>query len=205
LNSKDYFENYFKHQKKLNYSKSLLNFYEEIVSLKINSKQALKILDIGSGHYSIFEDVKDLNADMTAMDFSQTAIAQSPKSKIKYLLGDISETKFFKDKLNYYSLIFDSHCLNCITSPRDRQVAFQNIYFALKPEGIFATELMVQPIGQNVVMPFKMIKTANELEAEIISYGFKINYFMISKENSFGTLVNGVEVTCDVLRVIAKK
>jgi len=205
LNSKDYFENYFKHQKKLNYSKSLLNFYEEIVSLKINSKQALKILDIGSGHYSIFEDVKDLNADMTAMDFSQTAIAQSPKSKIKYLLGDISETKFFKDKLNYYSLIFDSHCLNCILEEDQRAAALTNIYQSLAIDGLFASQLMVQPIGSKVAMPFKMIKSAMELEEEFISHGFKIRYFMVSKNSGFTNTTDGLEVNCDLLRVIASK
>ncbi len=200
MESKEFFNQFHKKSREFYFSKSLQDFYETNVVQRLPNP--CDVLELGSGSYSIFEE-EPLEGSVTAIDFSHEAIKKAPRSRISYKESNVVDSTYFtKDS---YDLIFDSHCLNCITSPRDRQVAFQNIYFALKPEGIFATELMVQPIGQNVVMPFKMIKTANELEAEIISYGFKINYFMISKENSFGTLVNGVEVTCDVLRVIAKK
>jgi hypothetical protein len=44
-----------------------------------------------------------------------------------------------------------------------------------------------------------------ELEREILSHGFKILYFVISRQSGFTSLVEGVEVRCDLLRVIGRK
>ena len=54
-------------------------------------------------------------------------------------------------------------------------------------------------------MPFKMIKSAVELEQEIVSHGFQILYFMISKDSGFINETDGVEVKCDLLKVVATK
>ena len=206
MDSKEYFENYFKKQKKYDYSKSLLDFFEGIVRLKLNSDQQTKILDIGSGHFSLFEDIKNLNADVTAIDFSITAIAQSPKSTINYLVADICDAKFFSNNnAQNFNLLFDSHCLNCLLDEDLRGAAFSNIYQALAVDGLFVSELMVQPIGSKVAMPFKMIKTSIELEEEFISHGFKIIYFMLSKSGGFTNVTDGIEVNCDLLRVMATK
>ena len=51
----------------------------------------------------------------------------------------------------------------------------------------------------------QIIKQARELEEEILSYGFQMIYFMITKDTVFESLVNGEEINCDVLRVIARK
>jgi hypothetical protein len=64
---------------------------------------------------------------------------------------------------------------------------------------------MIQPIGEHVSMPYKSIKSAQEIEQTFISHGFKIIYFMISSESGFSNSVGGIEVKCDLLRIIAKK
>lgn len=161
------------------------------------------ILEIGCGTYSLFEEVKNIKGDITAIDFSKEAIAQAPQSKIRYCNSNVVDSTFFSSST--YDLVFDSHCMNCITDEVERKIAFQNIHRSLKPNGLFASELMVQPVGKRVEMPFKMIRTTDVLEREIQSYGFKIIYFMISKDNIFGTKVNDEEVTCDLLRMIAQK
>jgi SAM-dependent methyltransferase len=205
LDSKAFFEKFFKSKKDYSYSKSLLDFFEKDVRPKLaeNAETNINILDIGSGDYSIFEDVKDFRASVTAVDFSKHAILRSPKSKIKYLEGDITDTKFFPDLS--FELIFDSHCFNCITTQDERDKAFKNIFAGLKTGGLFASEMMVQPVGTKAAIPFKIIKTALELEEEILSHGFGINYFMISKDCGFMSEIDGVEIKCDLLKIIARK
>lgn len=202
MNSKDFFEQFFKINTKHSYSPSLLLFFEEIVRPRLAANQ-LSILDIGAGNYSLFEDVQKLNAKITAIDFSKNAINSAPQSSISYLEIDITDAAFFSAA--QYDLIFDSHCLNCLTTEEQRDLAFKNIYLALVSGGIFASEMMIQPIGAHVSMPFKMIKSALELEQEIISHGFKIVYFMISRDSSFATMVDGIETKCDVLKIVAQK
>jgi len=202
LNSKDFFEQFFKINPKHSYSQSLLHFFEEIVRPRLAANQ-LSILDMGAGNYSLFEDLQKFNAKITAIDFSKNAIKNAPQTSINYLEGDITDSTFFSAAK--YDLIFDSHCLNCLTTEEQRDLAFKNIYLALATGGIFASEMMIQPIGAQVSMPFKMIKSALELEQEIISHGFKIVYFMISRDSSFATMVDGVETKCDVVKIVAQK
>ncbi|MBC7539547.1 MAG: class I SAM-dependent methyltransferase [Bacteriovorax sp.] len=202
MNSKDFFNQFYKKTKEHSYSKSLYTFFENNVRPRLTQND-LKILELGSGYFSLFEDITNLSADITAIDFSSLAIAKAPKSKITYKEVNIVESTFFNEAK--YDLVFDSHCLNCITNEDDRDNAFKNIYSSLKADGLFASELMIQPEVGSVSMPFKMIKTAVELEQEIISHGFKILYFMISKESGFTSIVEGREIKCDLLKLVVQK
>lgn len=201
MESKEFFNRFYQKNSDRIFSKSLLDFFETIVRPRLPEKS--NILEIGSGTYSLFEEIKNLNAEVTAIDFAKNAIALAPQSSINYFESSVVDTKFFSpDK---YDLVFDSHCMNCITDESERKTAFQNIFRSLKPDGYFAGEFMVQSINKQVQMPFKLIRKADDLEKEIQSFGFKIIYFMISRDNIFGTKVGDEEVTCDVLRMIAKK
>lgn len=203
MNSKNHFENYYLSAKK-SYSPSLLSFFQNVVVDKIPATP-LTILDLGCGDFSIFEDISNLpdKSSVDAIDFSSNAIKNSPDSTINYQEKSILETQSFL-KLKY-DLIFDSHCLNCITNNDERVIAYENIFYTLKTGGIFASEMMVQPVGSKVAMPFKMILTATELEEEILKAGFKIKYFMISQNNVFSTMSNSEEIKCDLLRIMAQK
>lgn len=203
MNSKEFFERYYQKQNNdgVTYSKSLLTFFETIVYSKLEKVE--HILDLGGGAYSLFEDIKNLEASVLSIDFSKSAISKAPRSKITYKYSLVTDSKYFN--FSKYDLVFDSHCLNCITLETERAKAFKNIYKSLNDSGLFASELMVQPIDRTVAMPFKMIKTSLELEQEILSHGFKIVYFMIVRDAAFMNEINGEKISCDVLRVIAKK
>lgn len=201
MNSKDFFDLYYKKTNEVTYSKSLLTFFKTLVRPKMLEEE--KILDIGCGAYSLFEDIENFNAEVLAIDFSKAAIAKSPKSKITYKTSSVTDSKYFTD--SKYDLVFDSHCLNCVTIESERAKAFKNIYSSLKEAGLFAIELMVAPTDKTVSMPFKIIKTSLELEQEILSFGFKIKYFMIVSDAAFMNEIDGKQVSCDILRVIATK
>lgn len=186
-------------------SESFVSFFNDNIRPKLPEKK-LNILDLGVGNYSFFEEIQNLNADIWAFDFSPCAIAKAPQSKIHYLMCDITDSSNFF--LNFYDLIFDSHCLNCLITEDSRQKAFKNIYSGLALGGWFVSEMMVQPIGGDVLMPNKWVRKAHELEAELISYGFKIRYFMISKDFTFSNVLGGgnlSEVKCDMLKIMAQK
>ena len=202
MEAKDFFNHFYKKALSLSFEKSLLNFFNDNVFGRLPEKE-LKILDLGGGFYSLFEEIHHFNGHVTSIDFSAEAIKRAPQSKINYLEMNILDSEFFK--ANHFDLIFDSHCLNCITDQAERDISFKNIYSALSVDGIFASELMIQPGKDSVMMPYKCIKTAMELESEILSHGFKIIYFFISKDCGFTNVVEGVEIQCDLLRVIARK
>lgn len=204
MDAKEFFnQHYKKHPEKI-ISPSLLNFFETQVRSRLPAQSS--ILEIGSGNFSLFEKINNLNTSVTAIDFSPVAIKQTPKSAVKYYEKSLTQKSFFSE--GEFDLVFDSHCMNCLVKQEDRNTAFENIYRVLREDGIFTAELMVQPISiddKRIELPFKMIKTARELEDEILSHKFKIIYFMISRDHSFGSVVNGEEIFCDILRVIAKK
>lgn len=202
MDAKDFFEKFFKMNKGKSYSTSLKIFFEDNVRSKLPAKE-LDILDIGSGNYSLFEDVENLDSVITAIDFSSNAVKNAPDSRIKYIMDDVTKHNFFKG--SEFNLIFDSHCFNCITDEIKRKEAYRNIYRLLKSEGLFASEMMVQPIGTKVSIPYKMIRTAHDIEEELISHGFKIIYFMISKDSGFMSEIDGIEIKCDLVKIIAKK
>lgn len=181
------------------YSPSLLDFFESTVRSRLGNNDA-HILDLGCGSKSLFEDTNLLKANITAIDFSPVAIAKaSGKSEITYKEVDLS----MADALlkSHYDLVFDSHCLHCITDESKRKTAFTNIYQSLKADGLFSTEMMVLPTGKSVSIPNKHVADARAIEEEILSHGFKIIYFMIVRDLVFGN-DNG---DCDLVRVICRK
>ena len=95
--------------------------------------------------------------------------------------------------------------MNCITNEEERKNAFKSIHRALRSEGIFASEMMVQPIGKHISMPLKFIRSSYDLENELLQHNFKIAYFMIVNGMNFVNELDGKEISCDVLRVIATK
>ena len=195
-----------KNNQDYSYSSSLINFFENTVRARL-SEHDLKILDLGCGFYSLFEDVLNLNAEITAIDFSNIAIEkalQSKKgSKICYKEAGILDAQYFSEAK--YDLIFDSHCINCIESNEERELAIKNIYSSLKKGGLLASELMIQPEIGFVSMPLKMIQSSIQIEKEILSRGFKILYFMVSRDSGFTSMINGNEIKCDLLKLIAEK
>lgn len=199
MNSLEKFNEHYKNASGRVFESSLKSFFDSQVRFRMPSPKA-RVLDLGAGSMSLFEET-DLDLELiTAIDFSSTAIEQAHGlSKINYEVADLTKPNVLLKQ--EYDLIFDSHCLHCIEESSDRKSAFNNILVALKPDGIFAAEMMVQPSGRNIIQPYKYIPNARDLEAELIEAGFKIIFFMIIQDLKFSN-ENG---DCDLLRVISRK
>lgn len=184
------------------YSKSLIDFLDTKVLSKLDVTEA-SVLDLGAGVFSVFEDSTFVKKNIVAIDFSKEAIGKKPKeSLIQYEFFDISNDylpPFLAGKK--FDLVFDSHCVHCILDSGARKRAFENIHQLLRRGGIFSAEMMIQPAGKEISMPYKHIVSAYEIEKEILSYGFKLEYFMIVNNLKF----YNENVECDIVRIIARK
>ncbi len=184
-------------------AKSLVDFYTKIVAPRISTKKP-KILDLGCGNFSLFEDFNLEKDSVTAIDYSEHAISSAPrKTSVSYRHMDITARD-----LNFnhqFDLVFDSHCLHCLMSDEERSQALLNIRNALGESGLFCAEMMVQRPHKKIAMPFKNIKEAMDLESELINSGFRIVYFMINRDLAFVHHAGDLELKCDLLRVIAYK
>lgn len=183
------------------FAPSLLNFFQNTVSNFLQIQDP-RILEIGSGNYSVFE-MTDLNKKLIEALDIRTGLDSLNTSELKYLKGNITETNLLKN--NYYDLVFDSHCLHCLQNIEEQEIALVNIYNSLKTDGIFASEIMVQPSGNKVHFPERIIRESIDIENLITNSGFKIIYFIIAPQMSFYFEYSEGEIICDMLRVIAKK
>ncbi len=184
-------------------ARSLVDFYKKIVAPRITAKNP-KILDIGSGNYSLFEEFNLEKDSVTAIDFSEHAISTAPsETLVNYRHMDITAIDINFNK--HFDLVFDSHCFHCLMSDEERSQALSNIRNALGESGLFCAEMMVQRPQKKISMPFKNIKEAMDLESELINSGFRIVYFMINSDLAFVHHTGELEMECDLLRVIACK
>jgi hypothetical protein len=180
---------------------SLLDFFNTNVLSCLLAKD-VKVLEIGSGSSSLFEETK-LNKNLIeAMDIIHASEVTS-SSGIRYFKGDITKKNILK--YNYYDLVFDSHCLHCLKSEKEQFQALQNILDSLLDGGVFASEIMVQPRHNMVFFPERLIRSAFDIEAMLRDCGFSIIYFVIMPDMKFYFEHNQNETECDMLRVIAKK
>lgn len=174
-------------------------FYKTEISKRLLISNP-KILDLGCGTKSIFEDTDLDHSNIEAIDFSPVAIsAARVNSSINYKELDLA----LPDALSHsqYDLVFDSHCLHCITDRAQREISLNNIHQSLKPEGLFAAEMMVTSKNTKGSIPNKYVVETRDLELELTAHGFKIIYFMIVRDSVFEN-ANG---ECDLLRVICRK
>ncbi len=204
-----YYDDFYRTHKNFKFEKSLLDF----INLKGRDylqKDSLKILDLGPGTYSLFEELSLIKAEIVAVDFSSEAIRNTPaQSQIKYFQDDLSNKDFLqKYSKNYFNLIFDSHCFHCIVTPQKRRVAFKNVYDLLAEDGVFMGEMMIQSQPDSRVHPLKYIPTAQVIEEELIKAGFKINYFLVVRDLIFDLSdgsEKGISEEVELLRIVATK
>lgn len=199
MNSLELFNQVYTNETERAYAISLLDFFKREIQKRLSHEA--HILDLGSGSKSLFEEDLGLyRQHITAIDFSPVAILKAQgKSEIKYLEVDVTIPKSLGYEL--YDLVFDSHCIHCITDKAKREKAFNNIFNSLKADGIAAFEMMILSSSRAVAIPGKYVVDARELEQEILSYGFKIIYFMIVGDLSF----ENENRKCDLVRVIVRK
>lgn len=176
------------------------SFFKKFIIEKINEFQSLesKILEIGCGDYSIFEETKFQN--VWALDISVDKIIDTPYSQVRYLAGDILN---FESNI-LYDCIVDSHLLHCLNDKNEHLIALKNIYQHLNDDGLFISETMVQPASDKVFFPKRLILETIEIEKELIEVGFKLKYFLISSDLFFEE-GSGLNKKCDLLRIVAQK
>lgn len=176
-----------------------MSFFKSVVLPRL-TETSVKVLDLGCGSKSIFEDTELDPFSIDAFDFSSEAIrSASGHSAINYQQVDIAQANALP--VSTYDLIFDSHCLHCITDQASRKESLKNIHHALKDEGLFCAEMMVASSEDVVNLPHKYVVSSRELEDELLKSGFKIIYFMIVRDLVFSN-DNG---ECELLRVICRK
>lgn len=196
LNLLEKFNQIYKSEKTPHYEESLKSFFLAEVQKRLPTSS--HVLDLGCGSKSLFSDLDLEQMKVRAIDFSPVAIEHAEKKEgLYYEVADV--TKMTEE--NSFDLVFDSHCLHCISKADDRKSAFQNIYRSLKSDGFFAGEMMVRSSKNNFNDPYKYTPDAFDLEKEILSHGFKIVYFVIARNLNF--IQSSGE--SDLLRVIAKK
>ena len=199
MNSLELFNQIYATETERSYEKSLIDFFLSSVRPRMQGSSP-RVLDLGSGSKSIFEDTDLFKKNIVACDFSPVAILKAQgHSEIDYKELDITLPLAWEK--NSFDLIFDSHCLHCIIDPSKRRQALINIYDALAFDGLFCAEMMIRPARTSVPPVNKYVVDSRVLEEEILSYGFKIIYFVIVRDLVFSS-ENG---ECDLVRVICRK
>lgn len=156
--------------------------------------------EIGGQPYSIVA----LDKKYKSLTISQDLVGELPPIPdplLNYIPGDITQ----KISGAPYDLVFDSHCIHCLISKEERQKAWHNLYHSLKEGGIVAGEMMAahkfmqfnlpffyheeekvlfKVFGDKLV-PLRKILNHLEIEEEILSAGFQIEYFFFAKGRKF--------------------
>ncbi|TDJ08875.1 MAG: class I SAM-dependent methyltransferase [Deltaproteobacteria bacterium] len=184
-------------------------FKQEVKSrLPLNDQGLCDLLEIGCGAKSLFHDLNDSQLKVLGIDISKSAISWAQElnknEDIKYLNQDVCEMNFKEE----FDLVFDGHLLHCLTSDEDRKTSLENIYNSLRPNGLFVLETMTAHknmsfeeklhfennilyrlftnVGYDLkfidgvpYLPIRKIKTAMDVEQEIIQAGFQIIYLYV--------------------------
>ncbi len=204
-------------------TKGLLHFVEESKNrfLPDLSWQGLKVIEMGSGLGGLSLHLARLGADVTLVDFSETALIQAEKIfslegfQPRLIQADVGLPG---EEINQkFDLILDSHLLHCITSAPERSSYFKLIDDLLSAKGLFVAETMVHrkklfvPDGfmfdQNYVLwqmfgdwkPVRKIPDSLDLEKEINEAGLNISYFYYYGQFSFVPHRKFMDIPAEVL------
>jgi 2-polyprenyl-3-methyl-5-hydroxy-6-metoxy-1,4-benzoquinol methylase len=181
----------------------------------------LKVLVLGAGRGGVGLHIANMGSDVTLVDFSPSALAQAEKVfaseglSVKTIKGDVTYPDVNFDQ--EYDLIVDSHLLHCLTENPDRTSYYRLVSDHLSNRGIFVVETMVHrkklfvPDGfmfdKNFVLwqmfgkwtAVRKILDSLDLEAELKSAGFSIEYFMYYAQYSFVPHKTFMEIPNEVL------
>lgn len=177
-----------------------MSSYFEFIKEKIGDIGTSKILELGCGERSTFEDTMIKN--VVAIDHSIDKILAAPESNIQYLAMDITNLTFSEK----FDVIVDAHALHCIVDLNLREKAYQNIFSTLKEKGLFIAEVMIKKNSSDSYFSFpeRIILSSYEIEDELVKNNFKIIYFSVIPNLYFLDDVSK-KSTCDLLRFVAQK
>lgn len=205
------------------YSKGLYNYVIESKDRFLPNVDwnGLKVLEAGSGRGGLGLHLAKLGADVTLLDFSQSALDQAEKAyaslglSVKTVKGDVTHPDLeFSQK---FDLIVDSHLLHCLTEDPDRSSYYRLISDYLSPKGIFVSETMVHrkklfiPDGfmfdeRNVLWqmfgkwtPVRRILDSLDLERELNEAQFNIIYFYYYGQYGFVPHRSFMDIPAEIL------
>ncbi|MFH1850634.1 MAG: class I SAM-dependent methyltransferase, partial [archaeon] len=144
-----------------------------------------KLLDVGCGDgfwinklHKRFPDLK-----YHGIDYNITRLIRNKKRNpfTKLYLGDITRSDLFGKES--FDIIFSSHCLEHV---KDDQKVLDNIYFWLKPDGVFVLQVPQEGVTlfkiRDRILQRNILKTTDhvhfytcmELKKKILGAGFRI-------------------------------
>jgi 2-polyprenyl-3-methyl-5-hydroxy-6-metoxy-1,4-benzoquinol methylase len=191
-------------------SESLINFCKSYFSnqnIDLYNLQDKKILVTGAGLGGLCHFFAKLGANVTGIDIASLAvigakeIARNKNLTIEFLTMDLTQGENLPHKFDY---IVDDHLLHCLTDNSDRHNYLAWVKNHLNSQGLFLLESMTFhskmqiPVGyyldENAILwqqkstedvMYRKLSTTIEIEQEIISTGFKINYLYYHSELAF--------------------
>lgn len=204
-------------------SKGLFNYVVESKNRFLESVDwsELKILELGSGRGGLSLHLARLGAQVTLLDFSESAMLQAEKVfalenlPVRTLVADVTHPDVSLG--GEFDIIVDSHLLHCLTEDPDRSSYYRLIYDHLSPRGICVAESMVYrkklfvPDGfmfdERKVLwqmfgkwtPVRRILDSLDLEEELRAAGFDIIYFFYYAQFSFVPHQSFMEIPAEVL------
>lgn len=146
-----------------------------------------KLLELGCGEGHHCRALEAYGYDVTGVDISPTAIgwaqekAEAIGSKGNYLVADLSNPNLSLP--NQYQTIIDGNCLHCIIG-KDRSVFLRNVHSFLADNGLFFVSSLCAKGSEGRVtnrngLPYRSIKTENEIILELQEVGFEIHKYEI--------------------------
>ena len=142
------------------------------------SPKAKNFLEVGSGPYSVLEEI-NLGANrLEAWDVSNVAIekAQLRQGSVTYRRRDIFES----ENEGGFDMIIDGHLLHYFTHPYNQEIYLKRIKNLLNTDGLFILETMVSSKIDHLTQNGKVIKKVfSPLEFEnLVKKFFLIKYLV---------------------------
>ena len=203
---------------------SLIHFLEHDIykSPFLDMSSKLKILEIGCGAGSVFNQQSNDKYQITAIDISEAAIFHAKKTSAGHINFKVMDITDFQREPGEYDLLFDSHCLHCLTDQTSRVNFFKNASQLLKPGGMLTLEAMVNhsrmtfddrfTYQDNILIEtnkdIRFIPHSRELEEEVLRNGFEICYLRVFETLKIIPDSQRSEALAsdpDVMRVMAKR
>jgi SAM-dependent methyltransferase len=204
-------------------SKVLFNYVVESKNRFLGSKnwKDLKVIELGSGRGGVGLQLAQLGAQVTLVDFSQSALDQARSLfeleglEVKTVVGDLTYPDI--ELASDFDILVDSHLLHCITDDAARASYYRLVLEHLRPGGIFVAETMVHrkkiyiPDGfmfdENYVLwqmfgkwtAVRRILDSLDLEKELNTAGFHIAYFYYYGQYGFVPHRSFMDIPAEIL------
>lgn len=162
-----------------------------------------KAIELGCGGGAISSYLSTKGFETTGLDISRKAIElaidlkNALNSNSRFIVFDVCQNTELTEK---FDLVIDSHLLHCLYESEQRARYYQFVKNNISGEGLFLGECMSfhrdlkipvdYHLEENGVLhrgekPIRLLMDSHGLEKELLSAGFKIEYYYYHSELSF--------------------